>query len=197
MGPKTTYAKSDGVSIAYQVVGDGPFDVVLVPGFVSNVELYWENPGWAEIFDRLTSFARLILWDKRGTGLSDPVERVPTLDERAQDLLAVMDAAWSERAALFGISQGGSMGLVFATTTQSASGAWFCTELRLASAAPRAGSGASRRRRSRAGLPRLSSTGGREPSSICSLPAMLMMKLFGRYGAGSSGRVRAQRWPEQ
>jgi pimeloyl-ACP methyl ester carboxylesterase len=114
MPPKTRYAKTGGVSIAYQVVGGGKFDLVFIPGYVSNVEYYWEMPGTARALERLASFSRLIVWDKRGTGLSDPVERVPTLDERADDLRAVMDAADSERAALFGISEGGPMGLLFA-----------------------------------------------------------------------------------
>jgi class 3 adenylate cyclase len=112
--PKTRYARTGGGSIAYQVVGDGPLDLVFIPGYVSNVEYSWEMPGMARALERLASFSRLIVWDKRGTGLSDPVERVPTLDERAEDLRAVMDAATSERAALFGISEGGPMGLLFA-----------------------------------------------------------------------------------
>jgi pimeloyl-ACP methyl ester carboxylesterase len=113
--PKTRYARSTGgVSIAYQVVGDGPLDLVFIPGYVSNVDYYWEMPGTARALERLASFTRLIVWDKRGTGLSDPVGSVPTLDERSEDLRAVMDAAGSERAALFGISEGGPMGLMFA-----------------------------------------------------------------------------------
>lgn len=112
----TKYARSDGVNIAYQVVGDGSIDIVAVPGFVSNVDTYWDNPGWTQIFDRLTRLGRLILWDKRGTGLSDPVSRVPTLDERVDDLLAVMDAAGCRRPVLFGVSEGGPMSLLFAAT---------------------------------------------------------------------------------
>lgn len=114
MQPKTRYAKSGGVSIAYQVLGDGPLDVVFIPGFVSNVEFYWELPSTTRIFERLASFARVILWDKRGTGMSDPVERVPTLDERTDDLMVVMDTVRCERAAFFGVSEGGPMGLLFA-----------------------------------------------------------------------------------
>jgi class 3 adenylate cyclase len=114
--PKTRYAKSGDGHIAYQVVGEGPFDLVLVPGFVSNVEHYWEMPGVPEIMERLAGFSRLILWDKRGTGLSDPVSQVPTLEERMDDLRAVMDAAGSERAALYGISEGGPMAILFAAT---------------------------------------------------------------------------------
>ena len=114
--PKTRYAKSGGVSIAYQVLGEGPLDVVFLPGFVSNVEFYWELPSTTRIFERLASFSRVVLWDKRGTGLSDPVDRVPTLDERVDDLMAVMDTVGSERAAFFGVSEGGPMGLLFSAT---------------------------------------------------------------------------------
>jgi pimeloyl-ACP methyl ester carboxylesterase len=112
--PPTRYAKNEGVNIAYQVIGRGPPDVVLVPGFVSHLDLAWENAGWRRIFERLAARCRLILWDKRGTGLSDPVHRVPTLDERVEDLLAVLDAAGSEQATLLGISEGGPMSLLFA-----------------------------------------------------------------------------------
>jgi pimeloyl-ACP methyl ester carboxylesterase len=114
MQPKTRYAKSGDVSIAYQVVGEGPSDVVFIPGYVSNVEFFWELPSMARVFERLASFARVILWDKRGTGLSDPVDHVPTLDQRADDMMAVMGAAGCERASFFGVSEGGPMGLLFA-----------------------------------------------------------------------------------
>jgi pimeloyl-ACP methyl ester carboxylesterase len=114
--PKTSYARSGDAFIAYQVFGDGPLDVVLVPGFVSNVEHYWEMPVVPEIFERIGSFARLILFDKLGTGLSDPVTEVPTLEQRMDDLHAVLDAAGSQRAALWGISEGGPMSLLFAAT---------------------------------------------------------------------------------
>src|SRR5205814_3792966 len=114
--PKTRYAKNGDLHIAYQVVGDGPLDLVVVPGWVSNVEWSWESPFWASVFERFSSFTRLILWDKRGTGLSDPVEGAPTLDERVDDLEAVMEAAGSQRAALFGVSEGGAMALLLAAT---------------------------------------------------------------------------------
>jgi len=113
MQPKTRYAKSGDLSIAYQVIGDGPFDLVFIPGYVSNVEFWWELPTITRMFERLASFARVILWDKRGTGLSDPVADVPSLDERIDDMLAVMDAAGCERASFFGVSEGGPMGLLF------------------------------------------------------------------------------------
>jgi pimeloyl-ACP methyl ester carboxylesterase len=116
--PTTRYARSGDYSIAYQVVGDAPLDLVLVPGFVSHVEYAWEDPDFARFLERLTSFSRLILFDKRGTGLSDrvPVNKLPTLEERMDDVRAVMDAAGSERAGLFGISEGGPMSILFATT---------------------------------------------------------------------------------
>ncbi|MGH2952212.1 MAG: alpha/beta fold hydrolase [Solirubrobacterales bacterium] len=112
--PKTQYARSGDVSIAYQVVGDGPADLVLVPGFATHLEIEWEAPFYARLLERLASFSRLIVFDKRGTGLSDPVSEVPTLEQRIDDVRAVMDAAGSERAALLGISEGGPMCVMFA-----------------------------------------------------------------------------------
>jgi class 3 adenylate cyclase len=114
--PQTRYAKSGDVSIAYQVVGDGEMDVVWVPGWVSHLELAWDGSLYARFLQRLASFSRLILFDKRGTGLSDRVstERLPTLEERMDDLRAVMDAVGSERAVLFGASEGGPMSALFA-----------------------------------------------------------------------------------
>jgi class 3 adenylate cyclase/pimeloyl-ACP methyl ester carboxylesterase len=113
---ETRYARSGDVSIAYQVTGDGPFDVVHVPGFVSHVELAWHVPGAAAFIRRLSSFCRLIRFDKRGTGMSDRVSGVPTLETRMDDVRAVMDAAGSERAALIGVSEGGPMSILFAAT---------------------------------------------------------------------------------
>ena len=115
--PETRYARTaDGLHIAYQVVGDGPFDLVAVLGYVSHVELSWEDPAIAEWLRGLSSFSRLILFDRRGLGLSDPIQGAPTLEDRMQDLRAVMDAAGSERAALFGLSEGGPMSVLFAAT---------------------------------------------------------------------------------
>jgi class 3 adenylate cyclase len=118
MPPETRYAKSGGVSIAYQVAGDGALDLVYVPGWVSHVELGWEDPDLAYGLERLASFARLILFDKRGTGMSDrvPDDELPTLEQRMDDVRAVMDAVGSERAALFGSSEGGNMSALFAAT---------------------------------------------------------------------------------
>src|SRR5262245_31091989 len=115
MHPETHYARSGDVSIAYQVVGNGPVDLVLVPPFVSHVEYCWEYPPYARFLQRLASFSRLIHFDKRGTGLSDRVE-IATLEERMDDVRAVMDAAGSERAALLGLSDGGAMSILFAAT---------------------------------------------------------------------------------
>jgi pimeloyl-ACP methyl ester carboxylesterase len=116
--PETLYAKSGEVNIAYQVAGDGPLDLVYVPGWISNIELMWEEPAHARLLQRLGSFSRLILFDKRGTGMSDPVplDRLPTLEQRMDDVRAVMDAAGSERAAIFGSSEGGLMSVLFAAT---------------------------------------------------------------------------------
>jgi len=117
MEPITRYAQSsDGASIAFQVHGEGPRDLVFVPGFVSHVELVWEEPAIARFLRRLASFSRLIIFDKRGQGLSDRLGRPPTLEESMDDLGAVMDAAGSERAAIFGISEGGPMSMLFAAT---------------------------------------------------------------------------------
>jgi class 3 adenylate cyclase len=113
---KTQYAKSGDLHIAYQVTGTGPLDLVFVPGFVSHLEYQWEHPESARFFERLSSFSRLIRFDKRGTGLSDRVGGIPTLEQRMDDVRAVMDAVGSERAALFGVSEGGPMSLLFAAT---------------------------------------------------------------------------------
>lgn len=114
--PETRYARSGDLRIAYQVTGSSLLDLVFVPGFVSNLDLFWEMPEWAYFFSRLAAFSRLILFDKRGTGLSDRVAGIATLEERMDDVRAVMDAAPSERAALFGASEGGPMSLLFAAT---------------------------------------------------------------------------------
>jgi pimeloyl-ACP methyl ester carboxylesterase len=113
--PQIAYAQSGDVHVAYQVVGDGPVDIVLVGGFVTNLHVLWEDPGYRRFCERLGSFARLLLFDKRGTGLSDRVE-AGTLEERMDDVRAVMDAAGSERAALVGISEGCPMSMLFAAT---------------------------------------------------------------------------------
>ena len=104
------------MDIAYQVVGEGPFDLVFVPGFISHLDLQWVSPLAHEFFERLASFSRLILFDKRGTGLSDPVAGPAPLEERMDDLRAVMDAAGSERAAIVGVSEGGPLAILFAAT---------------------------------------------------------------------------------
>jgi class 3 adenylate cyclase/pimeloyl-ACP methyl ester carboxylesterase len=118
MRPRTRYAKSGDVSIAYQIAGDGPLDLIYVPGWVSHIELAWEEPSLARMLERLASFSRLILFDKRGTGLSDrvPESKLPTLEQRMDDVRAVMEAAGSEEAAIFGWSEGGNMSMLFAAT---------------------------------------------------------------------------------
>jgi len=114
-GPGTRYAKADdGTHIAYQVFGDGPIDLVVVPGFISHVEQMWEDPGIAGALHRLGAFARVIVFDKRGTGMSDRTERLPDIDRRMLDIEAVTRAADSKQAALFAISEGGPMAILFA-----------------------------------------------------------------------------------
>jgi class 3 adenylate cyclase len=112
--PETRYARSGDVMIAYQVLGEGTFDVVFAPGSVSHVELYWEAAGVAALLRGMAEHARVMVFDKRGTGLSDRVAGAPTLEERSDDIRAVMDAAGSQRAALFGVSEGVPMSVVFA-----------------------------------------------------------------------------------
>ena len=114
--PEVHYAKSGAVNIAYSVIGPGAGDLVLVPGFISHLELDWEEPRYARFLRRLASFSRLIMFDKRGTGLSDRPGGLPDLETRMDDVRAVMDAAGSECAALFGYSEGGPMACLFAAT---------------------------------------------------------------------------------
>ena len=116
--PETMYARSGDVNIAYQVIGDAPLDLVFVMGWVSHMEYFWREPSFARFLMRLASFSRLILFDKRGTGLSDrvPINQLPTLEQRMDDVRAVMDAVGSERAALCGVSEGGPMCSLFAAT---------------------------------------------------------------------------------
>jgi class 3 adenylate cyclase len=114
--PPVQYAQDAGTHVAFQVVGEGDRDLVFVPGFVSHLDLEWENPGMAHFIRTLASFNRVILFDKRGTGLSDRAVGVPTLEERMDDVRAVMDAAGSERAVLLGMSEGAPMSVLFAAT---------------------------------------------------------------------------------
>ena len=116
--PQTRYAKSGDVNIAYQVVGEGPIDLVYVMGWLSNIDEFWTEPSWARFLGRLASFSRLVIFDKRGTGLSDRVDdaHLPSLEQRMDDVRAVMDAVGSQRAALFGVSEGASMSALFAAT---------------------------------------------------------------------------------
>ena len=116
MQPKTQYTKSGDVNVAFQVFGDGPFDLVFVYGFVSHLDFQWTDPAFTALYTRLASFSRVIVFDKRGTGLSDPVGAAPTFDERMDDVRAVMDAAGSERAVLVGYSEGGVIAALFAST---------------------------------------------------------------------------------
>ncbi len=111
----THYAKSGDIHIAYQVFGEGP-DLIVVPGFVSDLENSWDEPRLARWLNKLGGFCRVVGFDKRGTGLSDRVAHLPHMDERMDDLRAVMDAVGIERASLFGISEGGSLAMLFAAS---------------------------------------------------------------------------------
>ena len=114
--PPSATRHSGNVNIAYQVIGNGPIDLVFVMGWVSHLEYYWREPSFARFLRRLAGFSRLILFDKRGTGLSDPVTEMPTLEQRMDDVRAVLDAVGSRRAALLGVSEGGPMCALFAAT---------------------------------------------------------------------------------
>jgi pimeloyl-ACP methyl ester carboxylesterase len=113
---ETRYALSGDVHIAYQVTGEGPFDLVFVPGFVTHMEMQWRMPRFGEFLNALGAFARLIRFDKRGTGMSDPVSGAPSLETRMDDVRAVMEAAGSRRAAFYGLSEGAAMSILFAAT---------------------------------------------------------------------------------
>lgn len=117
--PETKYAVTDGVHIAWQAFGSGPVDVIFVPGWFSNVELVWDSPWWTRFFTRLAAFSRVLLFDKRGTGLSDREAPAFALEDRMDDLRVVMDAAGSERAVLMGNSEGGPMCALFAAAYPS------------------------------------------------------------------------------
>ena len=117
--PETRFTQSGDVTVAYQVTGKGPPDLVLVPGFVSHLEQNWLNPFTAEFLQRLASFSRLLMFDKRGTGLSERSVGALSLEERMDDVRAVMDAVGSRRAVLMGVSEGGPMGILFAATYPS------------------------------------------------------------------------------
>jgi pimeloyl-ACP methyl ester carboxylesterase len=121
--PETRYAKSGDVNIAYQVTGEGPFDLIFVPGYVTHLELHWKMASFAPFLHELSSFCRLIRFDKRGTGMSDPVSGAPTLETRMDDVRAVMDAVGSRRAAFYGLSEGAAMSILFAATYPERTGA--------------------------------------------------------------------------
>ena len=114
--PEVHYAKSGDVNIAYQVTGQGPIDLVFVPGYITHVELQWTMPTFVPFLERLSSFSRLIRFDKRGTGMSDRVSGAPSLETRMDDVRAVMDAVGSRRAAFYGLSEGAAMSILFAAT---------------------------------------------------------------------------------
>src|SRR6188508_888858 len=119
MQPETRYAKVGDIHVAYQTVGTGPVDIVCIPGIFTHVEWLWEEPGSAAYLRELAGFARLILFDPRGLGLSDRSASLPTLEEQIDDVTAVLDAVGSETPYVFGASQGGLMAMLFAATHPS------------------------------------------------------------------------------
>jgi pimeloyl-ACP methyl ester carboxylesterase len=116
MRPETQYTSVGDISIAYQVIGDGPFDLLYAPGWLSNLEYAWESPHYTDFFTKIARFCRLLIFDKRGTGLSERDVGFPTLEQRTEDIVAVLDAIGSQETALFGVSEGGNMAAVFAAT---------------------------------------------------------------------------------
>ena len=114
--PQTQFTNIGDITIAYQVIGDGPIDLLYAQGWLTNIEHAWESPHYADFLTKLSRFSRLIFFDKRGTGLSERDVGVPTLEQRTEDITAVLDAVKSERAALFGVSEGGNMSAMFAAT---------------------------------------------------------------------------------
>jgi pimeloyl-ACP methyl ester carboxylesterase len=116
MPPVTRYAKSGDVHIAYQVGGDSPIDIVLIPGLFTHVEHQWEEPSFARFLSRLASFARLIVFDARGAGLSDQAPELPPMEDQMDDVLAVLDETRSSSAAIIGLSQAGPMAMMFAAS---------------------------------------------------------------------------------
>lgn len=116
MRPRTGFARNGDVRIAYQIVGDGPLDLVFTPPYISHVDLWWMIPETSRFMEQLSSFSRLILYDKRGTGLSDPAPGLPAMEERMEDLHAVLDAVGSPRSSLFGLSEGAPISMLFAAT---------------------------------------------------------------------------------
>lgn len=118
--PETRYAKSGGVFVAYSVAGDSPLDIVFLSSWISQIEALWSSLSSRRFFNRLSRFARVILLDKRGSGMSDAVKGTPSVDDRMDDIRAVMDAARSQRAALIGTSEGGPLGAFSPPHTPSA-----------------------------------------------------------------------------
>jgi len=125
--PPVRYARIGDAHVAYQVVGSGPIDLVVAPGFISHLDLQWTMPTYVSYIEDLASFSRVILFDKRGTGLSDPSPDAAGFDRRIEDIEGVMDGAGSERAVLFGMSEGGPLATCSRPPARSASRSWSCT----------------------------------------------------------------------
>ena len=182
MQPVTHYAKSGDVSIAYQVFGEGPINLVVVPGFVSNIENFWDQPDLVRWMLRMGSYARVVMFDKRGTGSSDRVAELPGLDQRMDDLRAVMDAAGMEQAAVLGVSEGGPLSALFAATYPAR-----CRALVLNGSFARA-----RQERIAAFLAYIDQAWGTGGSLPNSRPRARMIQPSNAGGAGSNGLARAR-----
>ena len=194
MPPQTHYAKSGEINIAYQVVGNGPLDLVFVPGFVSHLDLQWADPRIARFLEKLASFSRLILFDKRGTGLSDPVAAPAPLEDRMDDVRAVMDAAGSERAALFGLSEGGPMSILFAATyPERTHSLVLCGTFATGILDPDENPGGQRWVDQYNRVPPSARTGAKGARSRCSRRAQTASRI-GSDAASSSARPRARSW---
>ncbi len=181
--PPTRYAQSAGAKIAYQVSGEGSCDLVFVSGLVSHLDLQWQQLSYRRFVTALEHACRVIRFDKRGTGLSDPTDALPDMDERVVDLAAVMDAAGSRAAVVFGVSDGGRSAIAFAAVHPAGFSAWSCT------APPTGGRGPA----CCAGTARSLATGAREVCWSWSLPAWPARQAAMPPGP-SSGLLPARGW---
>ena len=190
MQPETRYAKSGDVHIAYQVFGEGALDLVFIPPFFSNVEVWWDEPDYTRALTRLGNYAKVLIFDKRGTGMSDRVAELPGMEQRIDDLRAVMDAAGMEQAAMLGVSEGGSMAALFAATYPAGVEPWclsVLTHVFRHSLKPR------KNLQSSSNIP--NSRGAAASARTSSRPRVPTIRSSNAGGAGTSGLGQAQQRP--